>query len=288
MTPIFTFTSIRSRLAPLIRPILERCPPVRFLAVGMLKMKQSGRLRRCGMEFALPCGDFGVTLEAESTGSYEPLTTSTIESILTEGMTFVDIGAHVGLFSLPALHWVGTSGKVISFEPHPDNYVMLLENASRNQLDDRLIAVQSAVSDTNEIVKLHTSTFNTGDHQLFHTGARDSIEVECTTLDHYFPAGTKVDVIKMDVQGAEAKAFTGMKRVLTDNRDIQIIWELSPSQLENAGSSASEVLHWLANLDFSFSSIDEAKQNIQVRTIEEILQACPHDSFLNILSSRHG
>ena len=155
-------------------------------------------------------------------------------------------------------------------------------------MDDRLIAVQSAVSDTNEIVKLHTSTFNTGDHQLFHTGARDSIEVECTTLDHYFPAGTKVDVIKMDVQGAEAKAFSGMKRVLTDNRDIQIIWELSPNQLENAGSSASEVLHWLANFDFSFSSIDEAKQNLQVRTIEEILHACPHDSFLNILSSRHG
>jgi FkbM family methyltransferase len=288
MTPIFTFTSIRSRLAPLIRPVLERCPPVRFLAVGMLKIKQSGRLRRCGMEFTLPCGDFGVTLEAESTGSYEPLTTSTIESILSEGMTFVDIGAHVGLFSLPALHWVGTTGKVISFEPHPANYVMLLENASRNQLEDRLIAVQSAVSDVHEIVKLHTSTFNTGDHQLFHTGARDSIEVECTTLDHYFPSGTKVDVIKMDVQGAEEKAFRGMKRVLTDNHDIQLIWELSPSQLDNAGSNASEVLHWLADLGFSFSSIDEAKQNLQVRSIEEILQVCPHDSFLNILSSRHG
>lgn len=288
MTPIFTFTSLRSRLAPLIRPILERCPPIRFVAVGMLKMKQSGRLQRCGMEFTLPCGDFGVTLEAESTGSYEPLTTSTIESILTEGMTFVDIGAHVGLFSLPALHWVGTSGKVISFEPHPDNYVMLLENASRNNVDERLLAVQSAISDTNEVVKLHTSTFNTGDHQLFHSGGRKCIEVECTTLDHYFPAGTKVDLIKIDVQGAEAKAFEGMKRVLTDNHDIQIIWELSPSQLEGAGSSASEVLHWLANLDFTFSSIDESKKNLQVMTIGEILQTCPHDSFLNILSSRHG
>jgi FkbM family methyltransferase len=287
MTPFFTFSSIRSRLAPLVRPILERCPPVRFVAVSMLKMKQSGRLRRCGMEFTLPCGDFGVTLEAESTGSYEPLTTATIESILKEGMTFVDVGAHVGLFSLPALHWVGNSGKVISFEPHPDNYVMLLDNASRNQLDDRLIAVQSAVSDKNEIVKLHTSTFNTGDHQLFHRGARDSIEVECTTLDHYFPVGTKVDVIKMDVQGAEAKAFSGMERVLADNSNVQIIWELSPSQLEDAGSSASEVLHWLANLDFTFSSIDESKQTLQERTIEEILRICPHDSFLNILSSRN-
>ena len=286
MTPIFTFTSIRSRLAPLIRPILERCPPVRFVAVGILKMKQSGRLRRCGLEFTLPCGDFGVTLEAESTGSYEPLTTSTIESILTEGMTFVDIGAHVGLFSLPALHWVGTSGIVISFEPHPDNYVMLLENASRNQLDDRLIAVQSAVSDTNEIVKLHTSTFNTGDHQLFHVGGRNTNQVKCTTLDDYFPAGTQVDVIKMDVQGAESAAFIGMKRVLEDNLKIQVIWELSPSQLEDSGSSASEVMYWLADLGFSFSTIDETNRCVQSMSLEEILHTCSHDSFVNILSSR--
>jgi FkbM family methyltransferase len=165
---------------------------------------------------------------------------------------------------------------------------MLLENATRNQLQDRLIAVQSAVSDNNNMVNLHTSTFNTGDHQLFHQGARDSIEVACTTLDSYLPAGTSVDVIKMDVQGAEAAAFKGMKRVLDDNHNIQVIWELSPSQLEDAGSRASEVLYWLEKQGFSFSSIDESTHSVQEQTIEEILQKCPHHSFLNILSSRNG
>ena len=203
MAKIFTFGALRRRLAPLIRPILERYPPVRAVAVALLKVKQSGRLQRCGLKFTLPCGDFGVTLEAESTGMYEPMTTETLQSVLSVGRTFVDVGAHVGLFSIPALNWVGTEGKVIAFEPHPDNYVMLLENASRNGLEDRLIAVQAAVSNTNEVVNLHTSTFNTGDHQLFHVGGRNTIQVKCTTLDDYFPAGTQVDVIKMDVQGAD-------------------------------------------------------------------------------------
>lgn len=283
----FSFGSLRSRLAPLIRPILEHVPPIRAVAVWLLRHKQAGKIRRCGIDFTLPCGDFGVTLEAESTGTYEPLTTTTLESLLEEGMTFVDIGAHVGLFSLPALKWVGESGNVISFEPHPSNYVMLLENARCNGLEERLRAVQSAISDTKEKVHLHTSTFNTGDHQLFHKGGRDSIEVACTTLDDYFTSGTIVDVIKMDVQGAEASAFRGMKRVLQDNRDLQVIWELSPSQLEEAGSSASAVLNWLDDLGFSFSMIDESTQRIESATVQEILQSCPHDSFLNILSSRN-
>lgn len=286
MPRFFTFGSLRSRLAPFIRPILEHCPPIRAVAVGLLKRKQSGKLLRYGMEFQLPRGDFGVTFEAESTGAYEPLTTSYLESIIKDGMTFVDIGAHVGLFSLPALHWVGNSGKVIAFEPHPDNFVMLMGNASRNGLEDRLVAVQAAISDTHETVNLHTSTFNTGDHQLFHAGGRGSIEVESTTLDDYFLPGSTVDVLKMDVQGAEASAFRGMRRVLQENRSIQIIWELSPSQLKEAGSSAAEVLKWLDELDFSFSTIDESSRIVQARTVEEILQACPHDSFLNILSCR--
>ena len=284
----FSFGSLRSRLAPLIRPILEHCPPIRAIAVGMLQRRQTGRVHRCGMDFILPCGDFGVTLEAESTGTYEPLTTSTLKSILSEGMTFVDVGAHVGLFSLPALHWVGKRGKVVSFEPHPDNYVMLVENARRNDLEDRLIAVQSAISDVKATVNLHRSTFNTGDHRLFHQGGRNAIKVPCTTLDEYFPSGAKVDVIKMDVQGAEAAAFRGMKRVLEENQDIQVVWELSPSQLEEADSCAEELLQWLMDLQFSFSIIDESAQRVRTATKSDVLKACPHGSFLNILSGRHA
>jgi len=282
-----SFGNLRRKLAPLIRPIFERCPPVRFVAVRLLKMKQSGKMHRCEMDFVLPSGDFGVTLEAESTGEYEPATTSLLESLLQEGMTFVDVGAHVGLFAVPATKWVEESGRVVAFEPHPDNYNMLLQNIESNQCPVQVDAIQSAVSDISKTVHLHTSAFNTGDHQLFHQGGRRTIEVPCTTLDAFFATGERVDVIKMDVQGAEAAAFRGMQRVLEENRAIQIVWELSPAQLEDAGSSATKLLVWLEELGFAFTIVDDATGSVLRATMSEVLQACPHDSYVNILCGRN-
>ena len=288
MTTSSSFANWRRRLAPKIRPILEHFPPVRFFAVRFLKMKQSGKLERCGLNFKLPSGDFGVTFEAESTGEYEPVTTKLLEGLLEEGMTFIDIGAHVGLFVLPASKWVGAKGRVVAFEPHPENFAMLEENIANNALPSNIEAVQSAVSDISQPVQLHMSTFNTGDHQLFHKGGRNTIKVKCTTVDDYFPSGTKVDVIKMDVQGAEAAAFRGMQRLLEENENIQVIWELSPAQLEDAGSSAEELLTWLDALGFSFTIVDDASGEVQRSSIEEVLSSCPCDSYLNILCDRNG
>ena len=288
MSTSATFGNLRRRLAPFIRPILERFPPVRFFAVRLLKIKQAGKLRRCGMDFILPSGDFGVTLEAESTGEYEPVTTKLLESLLEQGMTFVDVGAHVGLFTVPSAKWVGEAGRVVAFEPHPDNYKMLVGNIARNSFSDGIEANQSAVSDEHKTVHLHMSTFNTGDHQLFHQGGRSTIKVPCTTLDDYFEVGASVDVIKMDVQGAEAAAFRGMRRVLQDNQNIKVIWELSPAQLEDAGSSAKEILGWLEELGFSMTVVDDATGSILKATTAEVLKACPHDSYVNILCGRDG
>ncbi len=286
MSTSATFGNLRRRLAPFIRPVLERFPPVRFFAVRLLKIKQAGKLHRCGMDFVLPSGDFGVTLEAESTGEYEPVTTDLLESLLQEGMTFVDVGAHVGLFTVPAAKWVSDSGRVVAFEPHPDNYAMLVGNIASNGFSEVIEANQSAVSEENKPVHLHMSTFNTGDHQLFHQGGRNTIEVQCTTLDDYFETGTKVDVIKMDVQGAEAAAFRGMRRVLQDNHAIQVVWELSPAQLEDAGSSAEEVLTWLEELGFKLTIVDDATGEVTSATSSQVLKACPRDSYVNILSGR--
>ncbi len=281
-----TFGNLRRRLAPIIRPILEHFPPARFIAVRLLKLKQVGKIHRCGLDFTLPSGDFGVTLEAESTGEYEPVTTKLLESLLCEGMTFVDIGAHVGLFTLPAVKWVGHSGRVIAFEPHPGNYEMLKKNIEANQYATRIESNQFAVSDVTGQVHLHMSTFNTGDHQLFHKGGRNTVEVSCTTLDDYLAVGEKVDVIKMDVQGAEAAAFRGMRRVLEDNKSIKIIWELSPTQLQDAGSSTDEILEWLSSLSFDFTIVDDATGEIKEAKASEIKKRCPSDSYVNILCAR--
>ena len=284
----FTFGQLRRKFAPGIRSLFERCRPLRVIAVRLLSWRQKGRLTRCGMSFVLPSGDFGVTLEAESTGSYEPVTTNLIESLLSSGMTFIDIGAHVGLFAIPATQWVGRSGKVIAFEPHPKNFDLLLNNLKINQVEEEVTAIQSAISNKTQSMDLYTCSFNTGDHQLYPSSTRDKISVPCTTLDDFFPSGTQVDLVKMDVQGAEGFAFEGMRRLLEENKAIQIIWELSPQQLLNSGYSASKVLDYLDSLDFSSTLIDDVTGEVIPVSREELLTRCPKDSYINILSSRHG
>jgi FkbM family methyltransferase len=276
---------MRRRLAPLIRPVLEHVAPLRMMAVAMLKIKQRGRMERCGLQFELPSGDFGVTLEAESTGEYEPVTTHIMQSILKEGMTFIDIGAHVGLFALPASKWVGKNGRVVAFEPHPANFEMLSRNVGKNKLKVELI--NAAVSDVAGTVQLHTSTFNSGDHQIYQSGNRKGIPVECIILDDFIGSNERVDLIKMDVQGAEAAAFIGMERVLRNNPSIKVIWELSPSQLKDAGADAATLLEWLASLDFSFTIVDDVTGDVQPATVDEVLKRCPSDSYINILSHRN-
>jgi FkbM family methyltransferase len=230
--------------------------------------------------------DFGVTLELESTGSYEPLTRLTLSSLLGPGMTFVDIGAHVGLFAVPASQWVFPDGQVFAFEPHPGNRALLEENLTANQCGG-VHVIAFAVSDQTGSAPLHISAFNTGDHQLYgtHRGRR-TVDVQCTTLDDFFEAGTRIDVIKMDVQGAEGAAFRGMRRVLADNPDIAVIWELSPSQLRSAGDDPAAVLQWLVDAGFHLSLIDDAADAVIRGTVDEILQQCPDDSYMNILCRR--
>ncbi len=283
---MITFGKLRRSFAPAVRRLFESCPPVRIIAVKLLTIKQKSTFNRCGCHFKLPKGDFGVTFELDSTGEYEPLTTKTIEELLKEGSVFVDVGAHVGLFSIPATKWVGKSGRVIAFEPHPDNFALLSENFESNGLTEGVSVENAAVSNSNDFIKLYPSSFNTGDHQVYPTSGRKGIDIQCVSLDSYFDLGDRVDVIKMDVQGAEGAAFEGMKRVLQENQNVVVIWELYPSQLEAFGTTAETVLEFLKSLGFSSTIIDDVTGSIEEVTNAELLNRCPYDSYINVLSSR--
>ena len=90
----------------------------------------------------------------------------------------------------------------------------------------------------------------------------------------------------MDVQGAEGAAFEGMRRVLQDNTQIVVVWELSPAQLEAFGTTAERVLKFLQSLGFSSTIIDDVTGLSEQVTDGELLKRCPYDSYINVLSSR--
>lgn len=114
---------------------------------------------------------------------WEPGETGFLELRMRPGMTFLDIGAHVGYFSVLAGRLVGPRGLVLAFEPDRRNYELLLANVWRNGLAS-VACFPWAVSAASGFVDLHLSETNTGDHRIVAAAeARSTVTVRAVALD---------------------------------------------------------------------------------------------------------
>jgi FkbM family methyltransferase len=169
---------------------------------------------------------------------------------LSAGCVAVDAGANIGIYSQFLSRCVGPAGAVHSFEPSPENFRHLsaavadLPNIRGNEL---------AVSDKTGRSLLYVSDKLNVDHHTYprEGESRKTILIKSTTLDDYFAAECRVDLIKMDVQGFELHALRGAKRVLQENSDAKLLLEYWPFGLNQAGGSADELLSFLEDHSFS-------------------------------------
>lgn len=174
---------------------------------------------------------------------HEPMNTHIIDSLLNEGDTFLDIGAHIGYYTLIASKIVGETGKVFAFEPDPTNFALLNRNIEANKCKN-VTAVQKAVSNKTETTKLYISPDNTGDNRIYdiHLGW-ESTDIETITIDDYFKDYPKqIDFVKMDIQGSEGLTVEGMHHTLQKNDHIIMITEFFPSMMIKAGTDPTAFL----------------------------------------------
>ena len=115
----------------------------------------------------------------------------------------VDIGANIGTFSIYAAS-VCAASRVLSFEPFPDNYRMLLKNVEQNELS-RVTCVNQAVAGNRGLRTLRLDSVDSGSHSLVSGSSELTVKVECCTLEDIFQrfSLTKIDYLKMDCEGAE-------------------------------------------------------------------------------------
>ena len=206
---------------------------------------------------------------------YERYETSLFQKEVKEGMTVVDLGAHIGYYTLIAARLVGKNGRVFSFEPEPDNYSLLVKSIEANGYKN-ITPVQKAVSDKVGTTKLFVSPTDAGVHSIYNPHEwRKCIEVETVTLDGFFGEGKdRIDVIKMDIEGAEPAALQGMRKILTKNRDIKIFSEFFPEPIRRGGCSPEEYLNELVNFGFTIFNIDERKEEIKPCDIVSLMRIC--------------
>jgi FkbM family methyltransferase len=156
---------------------------------------------------------------AWASGGVEADVASVLANLLTPGTTFFDVGANVGFYTIMAARRVGATGKVVAFEPVPENVASLRTNVAMNRLSNVMVE-QVAVSSSARQATLDVS--DSLEAKLVETPAtRWSILVTTLSLDLFIrQSGLCPDLVKIDVEGHEAAVIEGMRTTLADARPI--------------------------------------------------------------------
>ena len=205
------------------------------------------------------CGrnDHSVLTTLADSGEFEPGLRRLLERVLESGMTFLDVGAHLGLHTLAAARRVGATGKVFSFEPTPATNELLGRTLRLNGLDNCVTVWRTAVSNQDAQVTLYIGAIS-GHNSLYPlSNPKDAIEVEGVRLDSALPAETRVDAVKIDVEGAELDVLRGMSRVIAENPGILIVAEYGPSHLLRTGVAPRDWLSAFTDQGFEGFVIEE-------------------------------
>ncbi len=173
--------------------------------------------------------------------THESETTELFKKVVKEGDTIVDLGSHFGYYSLIGSKLVGKNGKVFAFEPFHESLQQLRDGIKANKFTN-IIPVQKAVSNTSGEKKFYLSSISNGRNTFNEKIPHDSfIPIPSVTLDDYF-GDTKIDFIKMDIEGEELNALEGAKYVIAHNPGIKMTIELSPKTIRSMGMEPKDFL----------------------------------------------
>jgi FkbM family methyltransferase len=182
-----------------------------------------------------------------------------VRSFLSSGMTFVDVGANIGYFSLPSASIVGPTGKVIAFEPTPAVADRLRENIRLNRLAN-VTVVQSAVSDYEGRAQFFQSADDPEGNSLYGQPSSSApLEVATVTLDDELSRRGifGVNLIKIDAEGAELAVLKGARRVLAADHPA-ILLEVNPLTLRASGVTSERLLNQLSEYGYHWEEIERA------------------------------
>jgi FkbM family methyltransferase len=168
-------------------------------------------------------------------GSFECAEVRTLIEATRPGTVAVDIGAHVGIFTIPLARAVGTDGAVWAFEPLPENVDRLHANVAENRLAN-VTVFDSAASDTDGVLSFHfagDSAYGSTGEVFSGWGTGRSETVPTVRLETEWKARGMpvVSVIKIDVEGAELAVLRGSQEVIRRCRPVLLIEAANSDQL---------------------------------------------------------
>jgi len=209
----------------------------------------------------------GLMREVCLTGRYEPQETALVRHLLRPGMTFVDVGANWAYFTLVGAHLVGPRGRVLSIEADPRACRALHANLARNGISSAAVR-NIAASDApgrlrfQEYESRAHDTGNFGVAQTTTLAERGRhVEIDAEALDDVLDREQidRVHLLKIDIEGGEAKAVAGLTRRLSSHRIDNISMELHPYHLRDLGTSPAAVIAELRRYGYIPWHIDHSR-----------------------------
>ena len=206
------------------------------------------------------------------TRQHERETRQLLERLVQPGMTALDVGAHVGYYTRLLAERTGAAGRVIAFEPHPRTHDVLRRNTShlstvttlqlaaaeregRAELYDYLMMSASGSLHYDEgLADQQRAQMGAGDvaprreagFEMQRYGVRTIAIDDC--LDE-LGAG-RIDLVKMDIEGAELSALRGMRRTIAASPGLALVMEYNPGALAAFGHEPVEALQEALDLGF--------------------------------------
>jgi FkbM family methyltransferase len=185
-------------------------------------------------------------------GRYYDLPTQlALMALLRPGDTFVDIGANQGMISLLASRLVGTSGKVVAFEPNPAPRAKFEATLARNAISN-VVLHPVGLGDAAAVLELRVPRMNSGEGSF---GVPDYNEADMETIPCQVLPGDELlgavtpRLIKIDVEGYELHVLRGLEATLARARPF-LITELISKHLANAGVRLETLTDFLGERGF--------------------------------------
>ncbi|MGZ5549016.1 MAG: FkbM family methyltransferase, partial [Nitrososphaeraceae archaeon] len=158
-------------------------------------------------------------------GIYEKNQVLAWQNFVKSDSIVIDIGANIGYYSLVASA-IAVKGSVYAFEAASQTFQLLVQNINSNRVSNVFPVRMAIYNESSEMELFISGEFNIGMTGLRKVGNKDvTIEkVQTISLDEWIKTtGVKVDLIKIDIEGAELLALKGMEGILKDSRPVLFI-----------------------------------------------------------------
>ena len=235
---------------------------------------------RYGHKMYVDTRDLSVAPHLLMDGHWEPWITKLFLTLVKPGMNVVEVGSNIGYYSLLAASRIGNNGFIHCFEANPHICELLRRNLDINGFIPLSKCINKAVSDRQEKTKFRIQKNYLGGSFLCFSQAHkqpgedvEIINIESTSLDEELGTDYRIDLLKIDAEGAEPVIIPGASNLLKNNQNIKIILEFNMDHFTpeyGEDRDPEKHLELLRNSGFKINLITEDSKYHEVSNAEII------------------